>query len=164
MLVKGGPGHHQTAYRLCVMTSWHGHTFHITGPLWRNPWVYSQYKGPVIIVLMIHLLAWITCWAKCWWNETPYRARDVSLIVRAECSIHDDEFKSHNSNHIIANIPDSKIHGANIGPTWVLSAPWWRLQMVTFSALLALCVGNSPVSGEFPSQRPVTRSFDVFFD
>ena len=32
------------------------------------------------------------------------------------------------------------------------------------SALLALCAGNSPVSGEFPTQRPVTRSFDVFFD
>ena len=30
--------------------------------------------------------------------------------------------------------------------------------------LLALCEGNSPVTGEFPSQRPVTRSFDVFFD
>ena len=29
---------------------------------------------------------------------------------------------------------------------------------------LSLCVGNSPVAGEFPSQRPVTRSFDVFFD
>ena len=41
---------------------------------------------------------------------------------------------------------------------------WWRLQMETFSALLALCAGNSPVTGEFPSQRPVTRSFDVFFD
>ena len=27
-----------------------------------------------------------------------------------------------------------------------------------------LCAGNSPVTGEFPSQRPVTRSFDVFFD
>ena len=25
-------------------------------------------------------------------------------------------------------------------------------------------MGNSPVSGEFPAQRPVTRSFDVFFD
>ena len=36
--------------------------------------------------------------------------------------------------------------------------------METFSALLALCVGNSPVIGEFPSQMPVTRSFDVFFD
>ena len=35
--------------------------------------------------------------------------------------------------------------------------------METFSALLAFCAGNSPVSGEFPSQRPVTRSFDVFF-
>ena len=32
------------------------------------------------------------------------------------------------------------------------------------SALLALCVGNSPVTSEFPSQRPVMRSFDVFFD
>ena len=36
--------------------------------------------------------------------------------------------------------------------------------METFSALLAMCVGNSPIPGEFPSQRPVTRSFDVFFD
>ena len=42
--------------------------------------------------------------------------------------------------------------------------PWWRHQMETFSALLALCAGNSPVSGEFPAQRPVTRSFDVSLD
>ena len=40
----------------------------------------------------------------------------------------------------------------------------WRHQMEKFSALLAFCVGNSPVSSEFPAQRPVTRSFDVFFD
>ena len=33
----------------------------------------------------------------------------------------------------------------------------------TFSALLAINAGNSPVTGEFPSQRPVTQSFDVFF-
>ena len=32
-----------------------------------------------------------------------------------------------------------------------------------FSALLILCAGNQPVTGEFISQRPVTRSFDVFF-
>ena len=32
------------------------------------------------------------------------------------------------------------------------------------SALLALCAGNSPVTVEFPAQRPVTRSFGVFFD
>ena len=41
---------------------------------------------------------------------------------------------------------------------------WWRHRMETFSALLAICAGNSPVPGEFPAQRPVTRSFDVFFD
>ena len=41
---------------------------------------------------------------------------------------------------------------------------WWRHQMEIFSALLALCAGKSPVSGEFTAQRPVTRSFDVFFD
>ena len=40
---------------------------------------------------------------------------------------------------------------------------WWRHQMETFSALLSLCEGNSLVTGGFPSQRPVTRSFDVFY-
>ena len=44
------------------------------------------------------------------------------------------------------------------------SLPWWRHQMETFSALLAICAGNSPVTGKFPAQRPVTRSFNVFFD
>ena len=36
-------------------------------------------------------------------------------------------------------------------------------QMETFSALLAICAGNAPVTGEFPAQRLVTRSFDVIF-
>ena len=34
----------------------------------------------------------------------------------------------------------------------------------TFSALPAFCAGNSPVTGKVPSQRPMTRSIDVFFD
>ena len=40
----------------------------------------------------------------------------------------------------------------------------WRHEMETFSALLALCAGNSPVTGEFPSQRPLKQNFDVFVD
>ena len=36
--------------------------------------------------------------------------------------------------------------------------------METFFALLAISAENSPVTGEFPAQRPVTRSFDVIFD
>ena len=34
---------------------------------------------------------------------------------------------------------------------------WRRHQMETFSTLLALCEGNSPVTARFSSQRPVTR-------
>ena len=30
--------------------------------------------------------------------------------------------------------------------------PWWRPQMETFAALLALCAGNSLVTGEFPQK------------
>ena len=42
--------------------------------------------------------------------------------------------------------------------------PWWRTQMETFSVLLDLCARISPVTGEFPSQRPVTWRIDIFFD
>ena len=43
----------------------------------------------------------------------------------------------------------------------MMTSSW---QMETIPALLDLCAGNSPVTGEFSSQRPVTRSFDIFFD
>ena len=36
--------------------------------------------------------------------------------------------------------------------------------METFSALLAFCEGNLPVTGDFPSKRPVTLSYDFSFD
>ena len=36
--------------------------------------------------------------------------------------------------------------------------------METVSALLALCDENPPVTDGFPSQRSLTRNFDVFFD
>ena len=46
----------------------------------------------------------------------------------------------------------------------LVALQWWRHQMETFSALLAFCQGNSPVTCKFPSQMPVTQKFDVFFD
>ena len=39
-----------------------------------------------------------------------------------------------------------------ITPTEILYA-WWRHQIELFSALLALCAGNSPATVEFPSQK-----------
>ena len=44
------------------------------------------------------------------------------------------------------------------------SFSWRRHQMETFSASLAICAGNSPFTAEVHTQRPVMRSFDVFFD
>ena len=41
---------------------------------------------------------------------------------------------------------------------------WWRHKLETFFALLGLCEGNSPVTGEFSSQKPVTWSFDILFE
>ena len=59
----------------------------------------------------------------------------------------------------------SERKGSSVGRlTLTLMHTWWRHRMEAFSALLAICAGNSPVTGEFPTQRPVTRSFDVFFD
>ena len=41
---------------------------------------------------------------------------------------------------------------------------WWCHQTETYSALLFFSAGTSSLIGEFPSQKPVTWSFDVFFD
>ena len=62
---------------------------------------------------------------------------------------------------------DGVVQDWGISNAWVidvLQSSWWRHQMETFSTLLAICAGNSPVTGEFSTQRPVTQSFDVFFD
>ena len=65
-------------------------------------------------------------------------------------SPHGDNTLSHDISPLTLTsviMPDAKVN------------PWWRHQMEAFPALL-----ESPVTGEFPSQRPVTRNFDVFFD
>ena len=41
----------------------------------------------------------------------------------------------------------------------------WHDDVIKWKHFLrSICAGNSPATGEFPAQRPVTRSFDVFFD
>ena len=54
---------------------------------------------------------------------------------------------THSKQHTIALQSVNNLHSVDT---------WWRHQMETFSALLAICAGNSPVPGEFPTQRPVT--------
>ena len=66
--------------------------------------------------------------------------------------------------HFVVNFLGWNLLYSNDGLLHWRIDPWWRHQMETFSAPRAICAGNSPVPGEFPAQRPVTRSFDVFFD
>ena len=60
------------------------------------------------------------------------------------------------------NFAGATYHGNNIPQRILVTRR--RHQIEIFPALLAICAGNSPVPGEFPTHRPVTRSFDVFFD
>ena len=100
------------------------------------------------------------------------------LLAAGHCSRYPERFTRLNSEHRRCRAMLAHRHQNCIDQHWsdVLfvdesitslyncKGPWWRHQMDTFSASLAICAGNSPVSGEFPAQRPVTRSFDVFFD
>ena len=42
--------------------------------------------------------------------------------------------------------------------------PWWRQQMKIFSAILALCEGNLPVTGRFPHRSQWCGAFFLFDD
>ena len=58
---------------------------------------------------------------------------------------------------------DFKLQPCNWGEVWVRihdDVLKWK----HFPRNWPFVRGNSPVPGEFPTQRPVTRNFDVFFD
>ena len=60
---------------------------------------------------------------------------------------------------------DSRISGISTDrdiSVWCCHSPWWRHQMKTFSALLAICAGNSPVTGEFPAHKGQWRGALMF--
>ena len=98
------------------------------------------------------VITWISAAALLWTNCNECRWCDVTVISMAWCITAVSPLLTHYIYCILA-LSHRYVH-----------LSWWRHQMETFSALLALCAGNSPVTGEFPSQRPVTRSIDVFFD
>ena len=45
-----------------------------------------------------------------------------------------------------------------------LQSLWWRHQMESLFPVTGFCEGHSPVTGEFPTHWPVSRSLGVFFD
>ena len=97
------------------------------------------------------------------WQINIDLLRYIYLITCENWSIHQHKRNARRAFYnkpVLKDIPALYI-------TWKRSCAfvlWWRHRIETFSALLALCVGKSPVTGEFPAQRPVTRRFDIFFD
>ena len=132
-----------------------------------------QWRGDLMISL-------ISAWINGWVNNGDLRRHpahcdvtvmDDSVVVMTTLDFHCTMLQgeiiwqlSHLSWILGKYFSDMIITKNQNDRTWKNKVPWWRHQMETFSPLLALCAGNSPVTGEFPTQRPGTRIFDVFFD
>ena len=82
--------------------------------------------------------------SSCRWYEMVWRSDGITLIAYLRITVRFTKYVN-------------RLGWINFS----LVISWWRHQMETFPALLSICAGNSPVTGEFPAQRPVTRSFDV---
>ena len=109
----------------------------------------------------------IVCITACsGWQQRKIRAPQYWLFFREILSCGHDGFPSKKGPECWFVFPMPWCHQQNNECKVSVTCPrsrWWRHQMETFSALLALCAGNSPVTGEFSAQRPVTQIFDVFF-
>ena len=120
---------------------------------------------------LVQVMAWC-CQAtshylsQCWpISLSPYgvtRPQWVNMSIQAKNRWFESNLGK--ITRLVAAIKSLRFALFQVKSTGPPGCPWWRHQMETFSALLALCAGNSPVTGEFPAQRPVMRSFDVFFD
>ena len=150
-----------------MMTSSNGNIFRVTGHVcgeFTAPPVNSPHKGQWRGALMFSL---ICVWIHGWVNKREagdlrrYRTHYDVIVMCYICIWSWDS----PCDHVIDNTGCIQVK-SDISYCSYCKTSWkiWRHQMETFSALLAICAGNSPAPGEFPAQRPVTRSFDVFFD
>ena len=106
-----------------------------------------------------------------WWFETPSRSLwchcNDATVFTLKC-------KSQPILGIYLNlrflIPTSSPYNSRSPQVSALyTLMWWENHMMTSSngnifRVTGLCEENSPATGEFPSQRPVTRSLGVSFD
>ena len=92
-----------------------------------------------------------------WWS--PYTELSLRFVIN-----HGGYHVKYDKFFSISNQTVSHTHHSIASTIDTLPETRCRHQMETFSALLTICVGNPSVTGGFPSQRPVTRSFDVSFE
>ena len=118
--------------------------FHIIcGQYHRSPWVYyfsSLLYGFIVLMMIITSRSQLHFST---WNHILTPVYRIITFITQQC--------------MLSVCPSVYL------PTIMYQISWWRHKIEAFSALLALCAGNSPVTGDFPSQRPVTRSLVGFF-
>ena len=76
----------------------------------------TQWNGKVVMLLFFI----ISC--------TRGLAAPEVVVTTTSCAANDDKKRQHDNlsisvQEVMKEYPDSKVHGANMGPTWVLSAP-----------------------------------------
>ena len=104
---------------------------------------------PLVIVVLCHL-------SDMWLSGSPILAISVTMTPHG---YHGEHYSSASLALCVGPWRHQDfwllhINYSHICPWYLLvvTYSWWRHQMEIFSALLALCVGNSPVTGEFPSK------------
>ena len=119
----------------------------------------SPRKKSVMQALLFSLmLAWTNCWTNNW------VAGDLTHHVAHFTSLQFYNMISYNFlvllflwwlvsciKNVMLLIPYPWL--LSIWDHLVICASWWRHQMETFFAILAICAGNSPVTGAFPTQK-----------
>ena len=97
----------------------------------------------------------------CIWRLNGAAPWTMEVAIQKRCF---QESQSHNEDNTVAIL--SMLWQWEFSPSGrclYIETTSWRHQMETFFVLLALCEGNTPVTGGFPSQRPVTRGFIFIF-
>ena len=119
---------------------WHGALMFSLICVWINGWVSNReagdlrrYRAHYDVIVMLSLF--ITHW--------PFH--DLTLCVFSQ-------WRENSSSHVVlmntngaADVCTVVISDAAQHESHLSREPWWRHQVKTFSALLALCTGNSPV-------------------
>ena len=94
--------------------------------------------------------------------------QNTSCVTNIQCRLFNTRQRSYDfmtwklTTHYWRSSVDFSQFDVTVPLCHAVDTSWWRHEMEIFSALLALC--NPPIIGGFPSQRPVTRSFDIFFN
>ena len=83
----------------------------------------------------------------------------MRFLVAVLYSLREAQNKTHIECYL--ELPTARVSGASYTYIFIsgfmMTSSKWKI-----FRLLAICAGKSPVSGEFPEQRPVTRCLGVF--